>query len=262
MKLKISPLIIPIIIAAIITHRTGALVAAYAVMAAHECAHLIAALCVGLRAESITLAPFGVHLKLKNKIVRSLSDEIIVYAAGPLLNGAFALAALVAGHEMLYRMNTVLMVMNLLPVMPLDGGVIMKRIMSYKAGRRAAERIMRILSVILSALFALAALLSLYFGVINPSMFIMSLFLLGNLLTARELYNVELINALTGERKRTNRARLVIIDDSHTISEAADIISPAYTTIAVRLSADGQITELMSERELCQNNKCNKNVIK
>ena len=53
----------------------------YAVMILHELAHCLAAVCIGLKISHIDFYPFGVNLKLKNKFVYSLADEIIFQRA-------------------------------------------------------------------------------------------------------------------------------------------------------------------------------------
>lgn len=250
MKLKINPLTIVIIIFSVISHSTHQLCVAYTAMAAHECAHLAAALCIGLRAQSITIAPFGVHLRLKNKIVRSLSDEIILYAAGPLLNGIFALAALLTGHTMLYRLNTALMVMNLLPAVPLDGGVILKRILEYNFGSVCARRIITAISVLLSVLMIVFSVIMRVYDMMNWSVIMMALFLLGNVITSKELYDVDFITGVSG-KKKTNRARLVVIDESHAALEAIKGITPSSTLLAAVME-NGVIKEIMTEPQLLE----------
>lgn len=251
-KLRISPLVIPLAAVAAILGNIPQLAAAYAVMTLHECAHLIAALCIGLKPDAFTLSPFGARLTLKNKIVRSISDEIILYAAGPLINGLLAIVCAYFGMVWLYRMNTVLMLMNLLPIMPLDGGIILKRILSYKTGKTMAEHVLTAISIILSVLFLAAALFGLYMRQINISMFIMSVFLLGNAVTGKELYDIDFISGLSG-KKRTNKVRFVLVDDNHTMLDAAKTVSPAYTTIAVtenkgeyRLLSEEEIINLLN----------------
>ncbi len=248
MKLHISPLIIPLAAAAAATGSAQVLLTAYISVALHELAHLAAAACMGLRAESVSFSPFGAHLTLKNKIVRSVSDEIILYGVGPLANGAMALLGTYFGNDMLYKINIGLMLINIMPVLPLDGGVIAKRILSYHIGQRAARRILTVFSVITGISFLTAAVISFYKGHINPSMFIMAVFLMGNAVTGRELYDIDFISGLSAP-KRTDRARLVVIDDHHTMLDAARQISPRYTVIAAQKDDSGNIT-LISEQDI------------
>ncbi|MGN0181282.1 MAG: site-2 protease family protein [Candidatus Ornithomonoglobus sp.] len=252
MKIKINPLTVILFFMAWLTGNISVLAVAYAVMAAHECAHLIAALCIGLRPESMTFSPFGVHLELKNRLVRSLADEIIVYSAGPLVNALLALAALYTCSVEFYRINTALLVMNLLPVAPLDGGIILKRIISYKYGALTSQRIMKGSAVILSTVLMCTAVISLCYGIINLSAFTMALFLLGNLITAKELYNVDFINAVSHDKKNTNKARLVIVDGRHKLIDAAKTITPSQTTIAAVFDDDGRLVRFMTEKEIIE----------
>ncbi len=252
MKLRLSPLTAVMFVISIFTGGARMLIFTYAVMTVHELAHLIAALAIGLRPESIEFAPFGVHLRLKNKIVRSLSDEMILYAAGPLVNGAAAFAALRLGWENVYAINMALFVMNLLPVLPLDGGIILKRILSYRLGASAARRALSVTSVLLAAAFAAAAVLGIYLGRVNLSILAMALFLLGNVLTSKEKYDVDFIIAASGTKKKTNRVRVVVVDRDNSLLKAAKNVSPSCTTIAAVMDGEGRITELLGEREIIE----------
>lgn len=252
MKIKINPLTIIMFLTAWFTGSISVLAMTYAIMAIHECAHLAAALCIGLRPESMTFAPFGVHLELKNRLVRSPADEIIVYAAGPLVNAALALIALYIGNAELYRINTALLIMNLLPVAPLDGGIILKRMLSYRYGAVVSRRIMKALSAVLSGSLMCTAIIGMYYGIINLSAFIMALFLLGNLITAKELYNVDFITAVSHSKKNSNSAKLVIVDNNNEIIDAAKLVSPSFTTIAAVLDNDGRVVKFMSEKEIIE----------
>lgn len=249
MKIKLNPLTAVIFIISYFMYDIKLLAITYAVMAAHEAAHFIAAICIGLKPDSVEFGPFGVHLRLRNKIVRSLADEIILYAAGPLFNGMAAAISAAMGYERLYVMNVVLFVMNMLPVMPLDGGVIAKRILSYRIGTEAAKAVMRGISLTAALLFALLSAAMWYNGKINISVIAMSVFLLGNVITAREKYDVDFINAVSGARKRTNRVKLVVVDSSHNMLDAAKGLSPEYTTIAA-VESNGKITEFLTEDEI------------
>ncbi len=250
MKIRLNPLAAVMIVISLFTGGARMLMLTYAIMTVHELAHLAAALAIGLKPESIEFAPFGVHLRLKNKIVRSLSDEIILYAAGPLVNGAAAFAALRLGWERIYVINVSLFIMNLLPVLPLDGGIILKRVLSYRLGAYAARRVLTLTSALLACAFAGAAAAGVYFGRIDLSVTAMALFLFGNMLTSREKYDVDFIIAASGAKKNSNRVRMVVVDGSNSLLKAAKTLSPSCTTIAAVTGDDGSIKELLGEREI------------
>lgn len=248
MKLRLNPLLIPLAAVAVWTHTAQQLASAYASVTVHELAHLLAALCIGLNPESITLSPFGARLALKNKIVASVADEIILYAAGPLLNGIIAAVSAYLKMDGIYRINTALMLMNLLPVPPLDGGMIMKRIISVRFGIRAGERVCTCVSVTAGTTFLAAALYGAYRGVLNTSMFIMVIFLFGSAVTGHELYNTDMIMGISA-KKRSNRAKLIVIRDARDRIDAIKSISSSYTIIAAERTPSGTI-RFIDETEL------------
>ena len=224
----------------------------YLVMLLHESTHLLAAACIGLKPESLLFAPFGVNLKLKNKIILSLSEEIILYLSGPLLNGVLALAGVFYGNREFYQLNTALMVMNLLPILPLDGGMIFLRVISAFYSRQTAERILTVISFFASVTMLVFACICLKMGYINISLFIISVFLFGNVLTVKKMYDTNFIYSLKNSDKKTNKVRMVILDDRHSAVEAIKNISPMYTTVAVEVGEDGEVKKLIPEKNLIE----------
>ena len=91
--LYIHSLTVVLFVVCYITRRLELLFMSYMIMTVHELSHLLAAVCIGLKPSRVVFYPFGVNLKLKNRIIYSVSDEVILYFAGPLSNIVMALAA-------------------------------------------------------------------------------------------------------------------------------------------------------------------------
>ena len=250
MKIKINPLMIPMIAVIYFSRNTKLYILTYLVMAIHEAAHLVAAFCIGLKPQSITFSPFGVNLKLKNKIISSIADEVILYISGPLINGIFAIAGLVLEDYTLYRLNTALMIINLLPVIPLDGGMICIRLLSYRIGQRSARKILNTITLCLSFSFLSFAFFCLYKGYINISMFIISALMIGNVLTSGEMCDIDFINILSGQKKKTNKVRCVLFDKDDMCQEMAKCFSPSVNTVVFLKDTDGKIIKVLSEEEI------------
>ena len=98
-----------------------------------------------------------------------MADEIILYSAGPLVNAILAVMALYFKNVDFYRMNTALLVLNLLPVIPFDGGMIVLRICASKYGLKRAKAVLNTLSAVLGTLFFVFACMSVFMGYINIS---------------------------------------------------------------------------------------------
>lgn len=252
MKIRVHPLTVALAAVSCFTGDIKFILTAYAVMTGHELSHFIAAKCIGLRAESFTFMPFGVNLRLKNKIVHTYSDEIILYAAGPVFNGILAVVSALFGFDMLYRMNTALFIMNILPIIPLDGGMILFRLLSDKLGGIAARRILNIVSFIMALVFAAAAAAFFVKGGTNLSLIIMSLFLLGNIITAKEKYNPDFIAAMSGAKKKTNNVKVVLLENENDTLDAIKCVSPMYTLIGAVKNGDDKISRLMTEKEIME----------
>lgn len=250
MKILINPLTVLMFGVVTVTGNLKLYIMAYCVMALHELSHLCAAILIGLKPQSITFSPFGVHLRLDCKIINSITDEIILYSAGPLINAVFALIALAFKMPDMYRLNTVLFIMNVLPILPLDGGMIAVQLLSLRYGNRNAKRFLNAFSVTIGILFLLAACYSVYIGYINISLFIIAVLFIGNILTSKEMYDTDFINAISSKKKRSNRTNIVVIDDTFTVADALKTFSPAYTTVGLVIDKNNEITEILSEKEI------------
>ena len=187
--LYIHPLTILLFVICYITRQLEILTLSYVIMLIHELAHLISALCIGLLPSKIIIYPFGINLKLKNTLIYSISDEIILYAAGPLSNIIMALSALPFlrhSHYIyeFYIQNIALFVLNLLPVSPLDGGIILKKILTFYFGNKSAVKIIRTISSFIILLFVSFLI---YIGInhkLNYSLFFLTVFLLCTIFTS------------------------------------------------------------------------------
>jgi len=96
----------------------------------HELAHFLAAKILGESPKQINIMPYGCSLatgKIKND-----KKAVLIYLAGPLLNLFFMLFA---RHEIIFNTNLTMLLVNMLPIYPLDGGnilnIMLKRISPY-----------------------------------------------------------------------------------------------------------------------------------
>ena len=256
----INPLTIILFVFCFVTRRAGILSAAYAVMTVHELAHLAAALAIGLKPSHISFHPFGVNLRLKNKIVYSLADEIILYASGPLCNIVLALGAAVVfpyfPHEelrMFYAGNILLFCVNMLPITPLDGGMILKKILSRRFGSRKAAKAVRIVSALLTFALIVLGVYVVYITKLNFSVLFFAVFLAGNIFTQSEKYNVDLIKELMYyKNKPRNRVRLIIADDDEEPLKIAERLVPDRYSVIYVTDKSGKIKEILTETQIIE----------
>lgn len=248
-KIRISPLIIISFAAAYCFNYVHIFLLTYLIMTIHELAHLFAAVCIGLKPERFEFSPFGVHLTLKNKIIHSASDDIILYSAGPLANALMATIALGFSLKDMYYSNTLLMFMNLLPLYPLDGGAVTKRILISFFNIKTTSCLMKTISIIISICFSIFTAWGLYMKILNISIFFMMLFLIGNMVCSHELYSVDIINIVNIHKKRTNKIKMLLIDADHPKKDILYKISSSDTILGCVMK-NGKVIRLISEQEL------------
>jgi stage IV sporulation protein FB len=257
-KVYINPLTLIMLAICYITRHLEIFYITDAVMTLHELAHLLAAKIIGLKIAYIAFYPFGVNLKLKNKMICRLSDEIILYLAGPCINILLACAALVlykyypnSWLRFFYGSNIILFVINMLPVVPLDGGIIVKKLLMYRIGYKLAGKIMTVISVFfVSGLLMLGGYV-LYVTQFNYSVLFLAVFLFGNIFTQKEKYNVDFVKELMFYKDKTSKkVRHHIMDFEDDYKKAAKKFNAGGYSIVYFLDKTGKIDKIMTETEI------------
>lgn len=128
---------------------------AFSSVVLHELGHALVARKLGVFVSGIDLHFFGGVAKLASQ-PKSERDEIAIAAAGPAVS--FVLAGLgmalyfatgFAVFELLALVNLVIAVFNLIPALPMDGGRILRAILSKRFGhQRATEYAVRVSRVV------------------------------------------------------------------------------------------------------------------
>jgi stage IV sporulation protein FB len=173
----------------------------------HEFGHVLAARRYGIQTPDITLLPIGGVARL-TRIPERPSQELVVAVAGPLVNvviaallylvlGRFSLFAGAevenSGIDMLTRLaavNVFLVLFNLIPAFPMDGGRMLRALLAYRLGFGRATQIAASIGQGVAFLFGLLGL----FG--NPLLLFIALFVyLG---AAAEAHSVQMRQVARG----------------------------------------------------------------
>ncbi len=158
----------------------------FACVTLHELGHAVMAQRFGIKVEDITLLPFGGLARLRT-IPREPKKELAIAIAGPLVNVAiFLVLALVGGFVyrnqtnitpdflldeldrgnanslLIYLMlaNVILVLFNLIPAFPLDGGRVLRALLALKLPWERATRIAAAAGLGFAGLFVLSGLAS------------------------------------------------------------------------------------------------------
>lgn len=123
----------------------------FGVVVLHELGHALAARRFGIPTRDITLLPIGGVARLARMPEKPL-QELVVALAGPAVNLVLAVAAgallFVVPHELVLwflGLNVILLVFNLLPGFPMDGGRVLRALLALRMPRlRATEIAVRV----------------------------------------------------------------------------------------------------------------------
>lgn len=183
----ISKYLLLLVAVMVITGNSGNFTAIFFIILIHEMAHVIAARILKLKVREIELLPFGGAVKIQSIFELNPIHEVIIAAAGPISN-ILLLMIYFWGIQMgwvkeaianTFFINTNLMIagFNLLPALPLDGGRILRAILSREMGIKKATQIASGAGLLLALLLAVVGIYGLYYRVFNYSIFILAGFL-------------------------------------------------------------------------------------
>lgn len=237
------------------------LLISYSVIFLHELAHLLAAILIGLKPAHIVFFPFGVNLKLKNSLVYSLADEIMLYISGPLLNIILALFCIfIHRHnkytELFYYNNICHFTFNLLPILPMDGGVILKKILSRAIGSNGAEKALKITSVLLITILVLFEGILLIKSKFNFSILVATIFLTGNIFTNKQKYHIDFTKELLfykkKDKKKIKKVKTYLMKENGNYKDVVKNFAPGRHYIVFKENHEGRVREILTEREIIE----------
>jgi len=165
------------------------IVALFACVVLHEFGHIVAARRYGIRTPDVTLLPIGGVASLE-RMPEKPSQEIVVALAGPAVNLVIALVLMfvLGAHFDLSQMaqleqaqsslvgriaaaNVMLFVFNLIPAFPMDGGRVLRALLTIGMGYTRATRVAASIGQGLAVLFAFLGLMG------NPLLVLIAVFI-------------------------------------------------------------------------------------
>lgn len=227
----------------------------------HELGHALAARRYDISTRDITILPIGGLARLEN-MPEAPRQELVVALAGPAVN--FLIAGLlfvvvnffpahresfdlttIDGNTFLYTLfsaNLILAVFNLIPAFPMDGGRVLRALISFKFSRIKATRIAAAIGQILAIFFVIVGLFY------NPILLLIGFFIfLGAQAEAKFteirslMHGYHIYDVLMKDYKALH------VEDE--LSQAVDILLNGQTTVFLIMDGD-HVVGTLSKNEI------------
>jgi stage IV sporulation protein FB len=206
-SLKIHPIFLAVAAIAVFLGYAGVVMAFMLAVAVHEFAHMLTARAVGLSVECLYVLPFGCAAEISGYGNAENSKEIITAAAGPAANIFLASVLTLLPQAFLDDMmmlfiwaNVTIAAVNLLPVLPLDGGRILMAAMKNLVREKTAWRVLNGAGAAVGLAMSVWGIYMIFDGNTNATLLIMGVFLFGY--AALSLKNIPYAGYRNAEEKR------------------------------------------------------------
>lgn len=263
-RVRAHPLALLFPLAAAMLGVRGDAAALLAALAAHEGAHLLAARWMRIGVSQIRLMPFGGAIRMENPYALPAGRLAAVAAAGPLGNLALLVACAALAHWgtlspvaalAALKANLLLMLFNLLPALPLDGGRMLVAWLSPRLGTARAVGIgIAVGRAVAAALLALCAWTGVARGRFNLSLALCAVFMLASAADERRAADDArartLLNALKPPAGPA-RVRLLAVDGGCPAREALRFADPGAPTLFA-VYAGGALRGFTDDRALLE----------
>ncbi|WP_371371522.1 site-2 protease family protein [Sporomusa aerivorans] len=176
----------------------------------HESAHMLMAVGLGYRVKQVELLPFGAIARIDRLADAGAASEIMIAAAGPLASMGLAVLCYALGEgagnwqevlRFFTDINLMLAGFNLLPALPLDGGRILRALLSRRRDYRDATAIVVTISHITGGLLlAFAGVTFWLYNTLNLTMLIAAVFLFLTAQTENRLAGFRVMRILANKK--------------------------------------------------------------
>ena len=162
----------------------------------HECGHAVVAKCTGTKIRCFRIAPWGICMETES--FADKKAEVITACAGPIVNLCLLFIQFFWQNELFMLSNLFMLLINLLPVLPLDGGRVLKAFLVLEMGEERSAHIMQFVAISITILLFVAGVVLFYKTGINFSVLLIAVFMA---CTSSEMYKTPL--------RKTNEIELV-----------------------------------------------------
>lgn len=229
----------------------------------HELAHGVLALLNGIHVDEVELFPFGGQARLDDFTGLVPEREIYVALAGPLFSLTLAgifyfLPANSLTHlDMLYKVNLYLGLFNLLPGLPLDGGRVLRAILSKNQGFKKATTRTAMLGKLLALFIGLWGGYLFYSSQNGMNALVVAVLLYWAARREASLLNYAFMRYLIHKQGELRTrgilpGKQVICSGETLLKDVLDWTRPSFYLLVVMVNEEQQVVAMYTEAELIE----------
>ncbi|GKV65721.1 MULTISPECIES: metalloprotease [unclassified Sporosarcina] len=153
MKFRIHPILLPIFLFFMIVGGVSLYAMILFSLVFHELGHVLAAKQSGMKIRSCTILPYGGELQIVNRQLATKRQRLLIALGGPFATAILLLIGLLStfpGSAQFTHIQFLLLAVNLLPVLPLDGGQAVSVLLENKHNKYASRSVFLLYSIFAS----------------------------------------------------------------------------------------------------------------
>lgn len=147
-EVTVSPLFFCLFAVLLLYEPKGVAAGCLAASLLHECGHLAVMLTRRTLPRRIAVGVFGMRIEKNIDFSLCLRDEFLIAAGGPVVNLACGMLLLQCGQAYAATVHFAVAGLNILPVYPLDGGVMLQCVLCHFLPAHTAEITLRVVSLL------------------------------------------------------------------------------------------------------------------
>ncbi|MDF2568979.1 MAG: Peptidase family [Sporomusa sp.] len=241
------------------------LILVFSAVLLHELAHMLMAGGLGYKVRQVEVLPFGAVARVERMADAGVTSEIMIAAAGPVASLVLAASCYTQIHEsgswqevlrFYGEVNLMLALFNLLPALPLDGGRILRAILSLRRDYREATAIVVTISHIISCMLVILAGIGYWLhSTVNLTMLIAAGFLLITARAENNLAGFRAMRILAGKKAELLGSGVMPTShltamESTAISEIIQLFRPEEYYIIHVVDHDFRLCGALTETEV------------
>ena len=264
-RVRLSPWLIALAAASFLISGSAFLWVGLACVLLHELGHALCARACGAVVEDIEIAPFGGVARIRGLEQLPVGRSVLVALAGPAINAllymlcgclAYALPQRLDLWARVMDINLVLLLFNLLPAYPMDGGRVLCALLRGRAGLARAQRLTAFMGVALGvALMALGLIALGVVGKLNVTLLICGAYVIFAAGRERRGAPFSFVQTMAGREAELRRrqvlpVRTIAVRHDATDAEVFSKLLPGAMYRIVYVDDDLRVTRAVWESEL------------